>query len=72
LYDTGIPGAHVGFRALNDFVEGLRSVADLEHRHAHARQLDEIALRFFEYGNGQNCGTGGKIVDAHFRFQTCV
>ena len=39
-------------------------MADLHHRHADARQRQQIALRFLEHRQRQHGGTGGKVVDA--------
>src|SRR5205814_2096315 len=55
---------HVRFAALDDVVEGLRAVADLEDRHADARQLQKVALRFLEDLDGKNGRTGGEIMNA--------
>ena len=41
--------ADVGLGLREDRLERLRPVADLENRHADARQRDEIALDLFEH-----------------------
>ena len=39
-------------------------MADLHDRHADAGQREQIALRLFEHGQGQDGGTGGEVEDA--------
>ena len=56
--------ADVGLGRVEDRFERLRPVADLQDRHADARQRDEIALRLFEDGLGQDGGTGAEVEDA--------
>ena len=53
--------AQVRLAALDDIVERLRAMADLEDRHADARQRHQIALGLFEHLEGKHSRAGGKI-----------
>jgi hypothetical protein len=44
--------------------ERLRAMADLEDRHPHAGQRDEVALHLFQDRHRQHRRSGGEIVDA--------
>jgi hypothetical protein len=57
-------GAEVGLGALDDFIEGRRAMADLEHRHTDARQGDEVALGLFQHRQGQHRRPRREVVDA--------
>ena len=56
--------AHVRLAALDDLVERLRAMADLQDRHADARERQQIALRLLEHLDRQHRRTGGEIEDA--------
>src|SRR5262245_14687032 len=55
--------ANVSFGLLEDRFKGPRAVADLEDRHADARQRDQIPLDLFQHRHGQYRGTRGEVVD---------
>ena len=53
--------AQTVFGARNDFVECFGAVTDLHHRHADARQGEQIPLCFFQNRNRQHRRPGTKI-----------
>src|SRR5580692_7726524 len=56
--------ANVGFRLGQNRLACPRAMADLENRHAHAGQREEIALNLLEDRYWQHCRSGGKVVHA--------
>ncbi len=58
--------AEIGLGLIDDFVEGLRAMADLQDRHARAGQGQQVALRLFDGRQGKHGRARRKIIDALF------
>ena len=56
-------GAHVSLGLGQNRLERLRAMADLQHRHAHAGQGNEVALRFDEDGRRKHGRPGREVED---------